>query len=145
MKALYLVISAALLAASATAASAQVGGGTPGRQRPALERLDPYKNFRAQVMIEGMAPTMWTVQQLPGAPIRLVLTRDWTGDRSFWNWNQAGQSQRKNISITIFGENRRYNLFECWPTKWTGPSLNAKNSGHATERIELVCERMELR
>ena len=31
------------------------------------------------------------------------------------------------------------------PRKWAGPVLSAKNSGHATEMIEIVFERLEMK
>ena len=39
----------------------------------------------------------------------------------------------------------RYNLFECWPTKYHGPALNSRNSAHATESIELAFEGLEMK
>jgi phage tail-like protein len=39
----------------------------------------------------------------------------------------------------------RYNLFECWPTKYTGPNLSARNSTNATESIEICFERCEMK
>jgi phage tail-like protein len=42
-------------------------------------------------------------------------------------------------------EAMRYNLFECWPKKYHGPSLNARNSAHATEALEIAFETMEMK
>jgi phage tail-like protein len=91
------------------------------------------------------------VRRLPGLRRypSIVLKRGWTGDPSLFHWYEAarnGRVERKNVTVTDFqAGGRQYHLFECWPTRWSGPSLNAKNSGHATEKIELVCERMEFR
>jgi len=58
----------------------------------------------------------------------------------------GGTAQLSAVALDGSGnEVARYNLFECWPTKWIGPSLNAKNSGHATESLEVVFERFELK
>lgn len=42
-------------------------------------------------------------------------------------------------------ESLRYNFYECWPCRWKGPALNARNSGHATERLEISWETMEFK
>lgn len=33
----------------------------------------------------------------------------------------------------------------CWPLKWTGPALNARNSAHASEVVEVSYETFELK
>jgi phage tail-like protein len=56
---------------------------------------------------------------------------------------------RKSISVIFHNdageEAGRYNFFEAWPCRWKAPSLNARNSGHATEAIEIVFERIEMK
>ena len=37
------------------------------------------------------------------------------------------------------------NFYHCWPSKWVGPALNARNSAHATEKLEIVFETMEMK
>jgi phage tail-like protein len=70
----------------------------------------------------------------------------------FFKWRKAvldGKVDRKSISIVFQNdageEAARYNFFECWPVRWKAPELNARNSAHATEQIEVVFERFELK
>jgi phage tail-like protein len=88
-------------------------------------------------------------RQKPG---RVTIERDWSSTKEFFNWRQTvinGKVERKSVSIIFMNdageESMRVNLFDCYPTKWKGPSLNSKSSGHAAETIELMFERMELK
>jgi phage tail-like protein len=60
-----------------------------------------------------------------------------------------GKVERKSVSIILLNdageEAMRYNLFECWPTKYKGPDLNSRNSAHATEAIEIAYETFEMK
>ena len=82
---------------------------------------------------------------------KMTVTKDWSNTSEWYRWFKTaldGKVQRKSISILFIndaGEESRINLFDCWPTKWAGPVLNAKNSGHATEIIEIVFERFEMK
>jgi phage tail-like protein len=42
-------------------------------------------------------------------------------------------------------EAMRYNLYETWPVKYHGPALNARNSAHATEALEIAFETFEMK
>jgi phage tail-like protein len=81
----------------------------------------------------------------------MKITFDWTKMNLFREWIQAvatGTGQRKSISVIFHndaGEEMRMNFFECWPTKWTGPALNAKNSGHASEELEITFEKIQVK
>ena len=91
-----------------------------------------------------------TLHTRPGnhKPGKITITKDFSpDDRMFFNWRKEvldGKVDRKSISIIFQNdageESERVHLFGCHPTKWKGPSLNAKNSGHATEVIEIQCE-----
>ncbi len=81
----------------------------------------------------------------------VTLSRGITSDRKLWDWKQkasAGTVERHDISITLLDDTGNpkitWNLFECWPTKWTGPSLDATADEIAIETLELAYERMEL-
>ena len=68
-----------------------------------------------------------------------------------------GDISRKSISVILTREHdkdqgsptgraeeaARYNLYECWPTKWTGFKLDAMGRGALVEEIELVVEEIK--
>lgn len=96
-----------------------------------------------------------TIHTRPGnhKPGRISITKDFSPtDKMFFKWRQSvinGKTERKSISVIFHNdageESTRVNLFDCYPTKWKGPSLNARTGGHASEVITIRCERMELR
>jgi phage tail-like protein len=60
-----------------------------------------------------------------------------------------GDIKRRAISIILLDDARskepiRYNLFECWPCKWSGFRLDAGTSSALVEEIELVVEELEV-
>jgi len=90
-----------------------------------------------------------TVRKMPGlkkfGPV--TLKRGIIGDLALWNWVLAGMNgkvQRTEAAIVLFDESRtevmRWNLTRVWPSKWTGPGLNAKNNEIAMETLELTHE-----
>jgi len=92
------------------------------------------------------------VRLIPGATKcgPLVLQRGLTANRELWNWYQEvanGRDVRKNIAVVLMNPDRtdavRYNLYECFPVKWTGPTLDAKGSDIAIEEVVIAFERME--
>lgn len=60
----------------------------------------------------------------------------------------SGKIKRKNLTIHLLDSEgtrvRSWNVFQAYPKKWTGPTLNAGSSGVATESLVLAHERMEL-
>lgn len=92
------------------------------------------------------------VHRRPGRPRygNLVLKRGRSSGGEFYKWRQSvlkGHTERKSVSIIQHDREatRRYNFFDCWPTRWKGPELNAKNSAHATETLEIAFERFEMK
>ena len=95
-----------------------------------------------------------TIHTRPGnrKPGTMVVVKDWSGTDEFSNWQKAvldGKGERKSISVIFHNdageEAGRLNLYSCYPTKWSGPALNAKNSGPAQEKIEISWETMDLK
>jgi len=95
-----------------------------------------------------------TTQFRPGRPKpgSVKITRDFSATKEFWTWRKSvldGKVDRKSVSIVLLNdageEAMRYNLYECWAKKYHGPSLNSRNSAHATEAIEIVFETMEMK
>jgi phage tail-like protein len=88
-------------------------------------------------------------RQKPGV---IKFTKDFTSTKEFITWRQTvidGKTQRKTVSVVLLTpdgtESIRYNFYEMWPSKYIGPSLNARNSANATESIECRFERMEMK
>lgn len=93
------------------------------------------------------------VRTRPGnhKPGRISITKDWSNTSEFFQWRKAvldGKVDRKSVSVIFHndaGEESGRILFNrCWPSKWSGPALNARNSGHASEKLDLVCESIEI-
>ncbi|OLB75216.1 MAG: phage tail protein [Actinobacteria bacterium 13_2_20CM_2_71_6] len=77
----------------------------------------------------------------------ITLKRGISGHIGFWNWILAGidgDAQRQEGYIALLNEDRaevmRWTFKQAWPTKYTGPSLNAKNNEIAIETLEIAVE-----
>ncbi|SDW55092.1 phage tail protein [Paenibacillus sp. CF384] len=75
----------------------------------------------------------------------IMLRRGITSSSSLWDWYagvMAGKVVRKSGSIILqhlSGEELcRWNFFDAYPVKWSGPTLNASQSDVAIETLELV-------
>jgi phage tail-like protein len=85
-------------------------------------------------------------------PGKMLVSKDWSNTPEWYNWRKTvldGKVQRKSISVIFQNdaneESGRLNFYNCWPTKWVGPALNSRSSGHATEKLEISFEEMELK
>ena len=81
----------------------------------------------------------------------VTLSRGITADDKLWRWHEKvlnGKAERHNISISLLndvGEAKiTWNLFECWPTQWTGPTFDASSDEVAIEELVLTYERIEV-
>jgi phage tail-like protein len=81
----------------------------------------------------------------------ITLKRGISGHIGFWTWVLAGISGdvlRQQGYIALLNEDRaevmRWNFNQAWPTKYTGPSLNAKNNEIAMETLELAVEDLRI-
>ena len=137
-------------------------------------RVDPYKNFRFRVEIDGIQQASFAecaglgseievveyregsdpsaVRKLPGTVTYPDIVLRWgvTDSRELYNWHLGiinGNLQRKNGSVVLLddsGQERiRWNFFQAWPSKWVGPTLNARSDDVAIETLVLTCERQE--
>lgn len=77
--------------------------------------------------------------------VPLTLKRGMTLSNELWNWYFdviEGKIVRKSGSIILYNELdqefRRWNFYDAYPTKWTGPEMNATASEVAVEQIELT-------
>ena len=85
-------------------------------------------------------------------PGKMVVTKDWSNTGEWYTWRKAvldGRVERKSMSVIFHNdageEAGRMNFYQCWPSKWSGPNLNARNSGHAMEKVEISWETMDLK
>lgn len=90
-----------------------------------------------------------TTRKLPGLVkyANITLTRGLTDDAQLWEWRKKamdGKVERKNGSIVLLDdtgtETLRWNFVNGWPTKWTGPTLNASGNEVAIETLEIAHE-----
>ncbi len=99
---------------------------------------------------EGIDPT--SVRKLPGRVCYPDITLKWgvTDSNELYKWHLAviqGQLVRKAGSVVLLDsqgqEKLRWNFFSAWPSRWTGPTLNAMGNNVAIEELTLTCERQE--
>jgi phage tail-like protein len=95
-----------------------------------------------------------TLRKLPAMTKYSNITLKWgtTDDRDLYNWHRQWvtgdpAAQRQNGSIVLLDrqgqEKVRWNFFNAWPAKWTGPSFNAEGNDVAIETLELAHEGLE--
>ena len=75
----------------------------------------------------------------------ITLKRGITDLDDMWNWFQkvvSGSFERKNGAIILMdssgNDSWRWDFFEAYPVKWTGPELKADSNTVAFETIELA-------
>jgi phage tail-like protein len=82
----------------------------------------------------------------------LSLKRGYTDDAQLFTWYEdvmTGRTERirRNISVVQIDMNGlevfRWNLFRCFPCKYTAPAFNAKGNDLAIETLEIAYERIE--
>lgn len=80
----------------------------------------------------------------------LILKQGVTAIDPIWYWynsTREGKIKRKNGSIYMLDDrgipNVWYNFYNAWPSKWSGPALDASQSVVATQSITLVHEGIE--
>lgn len=100
-----------------------------------------------------------SMRKLPGIEkySNVSLKRGITGTLALWNWRKEVRDSsstappRKEVTILLLNEKgdrntpaMTFKLRNAWPTKITGPSLNAKGNDIAIEQLDLVHERLEI-
>jgi phage tail-like protein len=92
---------------------------------------------------------VFTPRKLPGLVkySNIVLKAGFTDDHSLWDWRKKsidGKTERKNGSVVLMDESGeeklRWNFVNGWPSKWTGPGLNATSNDVAIETLEIAHE-----
>ncbi len=96
--------------------------------------------------------TAKTVRKLPGKASypNIVLKRGLTQDSELWDWFQdviQGKIQRQSGAIVVLDfdgtDAVRWNFTAGWPTKMSGPDLNAKGNDVAIDTLEIAHEGLE--
>ncbi len=94
------------------------------------------------------------VHKVPGSTkwTDITLKRGMTDSMDLWRWRKKVEDghveqARTNGSIVLYnqanGEVARWNFKDAWPTKITGPSLNATNNEVAVEELVIAHEGIE--
>lgn len=90
-----------------------------------------------------------TTRKLPGMVkfSNISLKRGITDDAELWLWRKQaadGKVERRNGSIIQLDETGaekvRWNFFDAWPTKWTGPTFNATGNEVSIETLDIAHE-----
>ncbi|MFY9608515.1 MAG: phage tail protein [Blastocatellia bacterium] len=95
-----------------------------------------------------------TVRKLPGMTKYSNISLKWgtAPDTDLYDWHRQWvtgdpAANRRNGSIVLLDrqgqEQIRWNFFNAWPSKWTGPSFNAEGNDVAIETLELAHEGLE--
>jgi phage tail-like protein len=95
-----------------------------------------------------------TNRKLPGMAKFSNITLKWgvTDDHDLYDWHKQWlkgdpAAKRKNGSVILLDrqgqEKIRWNFFNAWPSKWTGPSFTAEGNDIAIETLELAHEGIE--
>jgi phage tail-like protein len=95
-----------------------------------------------------------TVRKLPGMTKYSNITLKWgtAPDHDLYDWHRQWvtgdpAATRRNGSIVLLDrqgqEQIRWNFFNAWPSKWTGPSFTAEGNDVAIETLELAHEGLE--
>ncbi len=93
----------------------------------------------------------FVIKQLPGnlkwSPI--TLKKGVTDDMDMWKWRELVEQgkigeARKNGSVILYSadgnEIARWNFVNAWPSKISGPSINAASNDVAVEELTIVHE-----
>jgi phage tail-like protein len=98
-------------------------------------------------------------RKLPGIEkySNVTLKRGLTGSLALWNWRKEVRDggstfpPARTVVIKLLDEKHNrdrpamtFTLRSAWPTKLTGPSLNAKGNDYAVEQLDLAHERLDI-
>lgn len=92
--------------------------------------------------------------KIPGQPKfgDITLKRGMTMQgKELYQWRKTvidGKTERRGGTITLQDESKKaalvWRFSEGWPSKWTGPALNAKNNEAAIEELVICVEHVVL-
>lgn len=80
----------------------------------------------------------------------ITLKRGITDSTELYDWiatSVEGKTSRRNGSIILMdetgAEKLRWNFFNAWASKWTGPAFNAGSTAVAIESLEIIPEEVK--
>ena len=94
-----------------------------------------------------------SVRKIPGRTkySNLILKRGLIKSPKLYEWfkqTKQGSLERKDITISILNEEKQpiatWKLINCWPTKYSGSTLNAKGNKFVIETLEIATEDVDL-
>jgi hypothetical protein len=117
-----------------------------------------YRAFQFLVEIDNVSQARF--QEVGGLDATIDMTeyreggmkRGYTDDKQLYTWFEdvmTGRTEkiRRNISVIQIDmagkEVFRWNLFNAFPVKYTGPAFNAKGNDLSIETLEVAYERIE--
>ena len=94
------------------------------------------------------------LKKVPGRTkfTNITLKRGITDAMDMWRWRKLVEDgkideARKNGSVVMFNQKgdevARWNFFNAWPSKLTGPTANASNNEVGIEELEITHEHYE--
>ena len=120
---------------------------------PPVRRDDPYTAYNFQVILTGVSNDGKAVKgsfsEASGLEVEVpvIKYRNGSEDVDFWKWivnALNGKVQRVSGAIVLLDENRnevmRWKFDRAWPTKFTGPTMNAGNNEIAMETLVICTE-----
>jgi len=130
-----------------------------GQQAAAFSEVSGLDSENTPIEYREGADAINSMRKLPGIEkySNVSLKRGITGSLALWNWRKEVRDStstvppRKEVTIKLLNEKgdpnkpaMTFKLRNAWPTKITGPSLNAKGNDIAIEQLDLVHERLDI-
>ena len=94
-----------------------------------------------------------SVRKFPGLVkySNLVLKRGMTKSQDPYDWfkqTKQGRIERRDIAVSILNEENEpvaiWKMKNCWPTKYSGSTLKAGDSGIVVEALEIATEEVDV-
>ena len=94
-----------------------------------------------------------SVRKYPGLTkySNLILKRGMTKSKELYEWfkqTKQGRIERRDITVSILNEEHEpvavWKMQNCWPTKYSGSALKAKDSGIMIETLEIATEDVDV-
>ena len=130
-----------------------------GQEAAAFSEVSGLDSENTPIEYREGADATNSMRKLPGIEkySNVSLKRGIAGSLALWEWRKEVRDStstfppRKEVTIKLLNEKgdrnapaMTFKLRNAWPTKITGPSLNAKGNDIAIEQLDLVHERLDI-